>query len=181
MKGQNLKQSMQDKNRKERINHEIKAQQIRVIDSDGSQLGVIATNEALKIAQTKNLDLVEISSNATPPVCKIIDYQKMIYNKMKKEKEAKKNQQNLTVKEIRFTPNIGEHDIDFKCKHLEQFLNDGHKVKVVVVFKGREMNHIEFGENVMKKVVEKLSDAGKQEKEPKLEGKNLITFLLPKK
>lgn len=164
--------------RKEKINYEIKFPEVRVIDFDGKQLGVLLINDALKLSQEKNLDLVQISSNTTPPVCKIIDYQKMIYNKLKKEKEAKKNK-NLQLKEIRFSPNIGEHDINFKCKHLEQFLKDGHKVKIVVTFKGREMNHIEFGENVLKNVIEKLSNFGRQEIKEKLEGRNLITYLVP--
>lgn len=135
--------------------------------------------EALRIAQARGYDLVEISPNAKPPVCKIIDYGKFNYERQKKEKQAKKNQSVMHVKEIRFNPNTDEHDVDFKTKHLRQFLMEGHKVKATVMFRGRMITHPEIGRELMQNVLEQLDDIGKLEAPPKMEGKQLIAYVTP--
>ncbi len=135
--------------------------------------------EALRIAQARGYDLVEISPNAKPPVCKIIDYGKFNYERQKKEKQAKKNQSVMHVKEIRFNPNTDEHDVEFKTKHLRQFLMEGHKVKATVMFRGRMITHPEIGRELMQNVLEKLEDIGKLEAPPKMEGKQLIAYVTP--
>lgn len=138
-------------------------------------------HEALRIANTRNLDLVEIAANSKPPVCKIIDYGKFNYERQKKDKLQKKNQVVMTVKEIRFNANTDDHDIEFKTKHLRQFLLDGHKVKASILYKGRMITHPEIGQKLMQEVLDKLTDIGKIESKPKLEGKMLITYLVPDK
>jgi translation initiation factor IF-3 len=139
------------------------------------------THEALRIAQSRSLDLVEITAAAKPPVCKIVDFGKYNYEKQKKEKHQKKNQVVMTVKEIRFNANTDTHDIEFKTKHLRQFIIDGHKVKTSVLYKGRMITHPEIGEKLMNEVLEKLTDIAKIESPPKLEGKMLTTYLVPDK
>lgn len=141
----------------------------------------MTNNDALSIAYSRGLDLVEISPKSKPPVCKIIDFGKYNYEKQKKDKLAKKNQSVIQVKEIRFNANTDTHDIDFKTKHLRQFLMDGHKVKASVIYKGRMITHPEIGEKLMNEVLEKLKDIGKIESAPKMEGKMLITYLVPDK
>jgi len=163
------------------VNEEIREREVRLIDSDGTQLGIMPTKKALEIAEEKQLDLVLIAPQAKPPVCKIMDYGKFIYEQQKKEKEAKKKQKTITVKEIRITPNIDEHDLNVKAKNAEKFLKDGDKVKVTVKFRGREAEHSHLGEDVLKRFAEKLSEVGVIEKQPKLEGKNMIMILTPKK
>ena len=138
-------------------------------------------NEANRIARSKGFDLVEISPNAKPPVCKIIDYGKYNYERQKKEKLAKKNQVVMTVKEIRFNANTDTHDIDFKTRHLKQFLIDGHKVKATVLYKGRMITHPEIGKKLMDEILEKVVEVGKLESPPKLEGKMLTSYLTPDK
>jgi len=149
------------------------------VDENGGSLGLMTPAEALRIASSKGFDLVEISPNAKPPVCKIIDYGKYNYERQKKEKLQKKNQSVMTVKEIRFNANTDTHDIEFKTKHLKQFLMDGHKVKASVLFKGRMITHPEFGRKLMEEILEKLQEVGKIESPPKLEGKMLTTYLVP--
>jgi len=141
----------------------------------------MAPAEALGIARSKGLDLVEISPKSKPPVCKIIDFGKYNYEKQKKDKLAKKNQSVMQVKEIRFNANTDTHDIDFKTKHLYQFLMEGHKVKASVVYKGRMITHPEIGEKLMDEVLNKLKDIGKIESPPKMEGRMLIAYLIPDK
>ncbi len=141
----------------------------------------MTNNDALSIAYSRGLDLVEISPKSKPPVCKIIDFGKYNYEKQKKDKLAKKNQSVIQVKEIRFNANTDTHDIDFKTKHLRQFLMDGHKVKASVIYRGRMITHPEIGEKLMNEVLEKLKDIGKIESAPKMEGKMLITYLVPDK
>lgn len=138
-------------------------------------------HEALRLASSRSLDLVEIAANSKPPVCKVIDYGKYNYERQKKDKLQKKNQVVMTVKEIRFNANTDDHDIEFKTKHLRQFLLDGHKVKASILYKGRMITHPEIGQKLMKEVLEKLVDIGKIEAKPKLEGKMLITYLVPDK
>lgn len=152
-----------------------------MIDENGDALGVLSNFEAKKLAQEKGLDLIEISPNSNPPVCRISDYGKFNYERQKKEKEAKKNQVVMTVKEVRFNPNTDTHDIEFKTKHLYNFLMEGHKVKAYVMFKGRMITHPEFGRKLMDDIVNKLSEVGKLEAPPKMEGKQLIAYFMPDK
>ncbi len=137
--------------------------------------------EALQTARSRGLDLVEISPGSKPPVCKIVDYGKFNYERQKKEKLAKKHQHVMNIKEIRFNPNTDTHDIDFKTKHLRQFLLEGHKVKAYVMFKGRMITHPEIGRKLMDDIVEKLNDIGKLEAPPRMEGKQLFAYFLPDK
>lgn len=150
-----------------------------MVDENGGSLGLLTPAEALRIASSKGFDLVEISPNAKPPVCKIIDYGKYNYERQKKEKLQKKNQSVMTVKEIRFNANTDTHDIEFKTKHLKQFLMDGHKVKATVLYKGRMITHPEFGKKLMEEILDKLQEVGKIESPPKLEGKMLTSYLVP--
>ncbi|MEO8665562.1 MAG: translation initiation factor IF-3 [Ignavibacteria bacterium] len=172
---------MKDKKQKERTNEQIRVPQVRVVDEDGNALGVMSSNEALQTARSRGLDLIEISPTSKPPVCKIADYGKFNYERQKKEKLAKKTQHVMHIKEIRFNPNTDTHDIDFKTKHLRQFLVEGHKVKAYVMFKGRMITHPEIGRKLMDDIIEKLNDIGKVEAPPKMEGKQLFAFFLPDK
>src|SRR5690349_142661 len=162
-----------------RINNFIRAPQVRLV-GDNVEVGVYSTEEALKMAQEQALDLVEISPNADPPVCKIIDYNKFLYEKKKKEKEMKAKSKASEVKEIRFTPGTDDHDFDFKAKHAEKFLKDGNKVKAYVQFKGRAIQFKERGELVLLKFAERLAEVGLPEGLPKLEGKRMLMVLAPK-
>ncbi|CAN5558752.1 translation initiation factor IF-3 [soil metagenome] len=137
--------------------------------------------EAQQLAQSKALDLVEISPNSSPPVCRIADYGKFKYEREKKEKLAKKTQVIMHVKEVRFNPNTDSHDVEFKSKHIRQFLIEGHKIKIVVMFRGRMITHPEIGRKLMEDVLEKVTDLGKIEAPPKMEGKQLIAYLMPDK
>lgn len=163
------------------INEEIRVKEVRLIDSNGEQLGITPTKTALNMAESKQLDLVMIAEQANPPVCKIMDYSKYLYEISKKEKEARKNQKTINIKEIRFSPNIEEHDINVKAKNADKFLRDGDKVKVTVRFRGRETDYSHIGKKLLKDFAEKLSSVGDIEKEAKLEGRNLIMILKPKK
>ena len=162
-----------------RINHFIRVPQVRLV-GDNVEIGVYSTAEALKIAQQLQLDLVEISPNADPPVCKVIDYNKFLYDKKKKEKEMKAKAKISEVKEIRFTPNTDDHDFDFKSRHAEGFLKDGNKVKAYVQFKGRAIQFKERGELLLLKFAERLQEIGQPEALPKLEGKRMFIMLAPK-
>ncbi len=162
------------------INEEIRKKEVRLIDSDGSMLGVVSIDEAQQKAIDRNLDLVEIAPQADPPVCKIMDYGKYKFEMMKKEKEAKKKQKVLDIKEVRVSPNIEEHDFEFKAKNAKNFLLAGNKVKITLRFKGREVNYAKLGENVLNKFAEYLSEYGVVEKAPKLEGRNMFMFIAPK-
>lgn len=154
---------------------------MRVVDEDGNALGIMTSQEALQTARARGLDLVEISPTSKPPVCKIANYGKFNYERQKKEKLAKKHQHVMHIKEIRFNPNTDTHDIEFKTKHLRQFLLEGHKVKAYVMFKGRMITHPEIGKKLMDEIVEKLSDIGKLESPPRMEGKQLFAYFLPDK
>jgi translation initiation factor IF-3 len=162
-----------------KINERIRALQVRLV-GENVTVGIYPTHEALKIAQQQEMDLVEISPNADPPVCKVIDYKKFLYEKKKKEKEMKANAKQSEVKEIRFTPGIDDHDFDFKAKHAENFLKDGNKVKAYVQFKGRAIQFKERGELVLLKFAERLAEVGQPEALPKLEGKRMFLMLTPK-
>ena len=151
-----------------------------MIDADGSQLGIVPIKKALSIAEERKLDLVNVAPNAKPPVCKIMDYGKYKYELTKKEKEAKKKQKVINVKEIRLTPNIEIHDLQVKAKRANEFLGNGDKVKVSVRFRGREMGHTEIGKDVLNDFANLTKDYGIIEKPAKLEGRNMIMFLAPK-
>ncbi len=162
-----------------RINHFIRVPQVRLV-GENVEVGVYPTQEALKMAQAQQLDLVEISPSADPPVCKIIDYNKFLYDQKKKAKEMKAKSKTSEVKEIRFTSNTDDHDFDFKSKHAEKFLRDGNKVKAYVQFKGRAIQFKERGELVLLKFAERLAEVGLPEGMPKLEGKRMHMVLAPK-
>src|SRR4249919_2028719 len=162
-----------------RTNQMIRVPQVRLV-GENITVGVYPTTEALRMAQEQELDLVEISPNAEPPVCKIIDYNKFLYEKKKKEKEMKAKSKVSEVKEIRFTPNTDDHDFDFKSKHAENFLKDGNKVKAYVQFKGRAIMFKERGELLLLRFAERLAEIGQPESMPKLEGKRMMMVLTPK-
>ena len=163
------------------INEDIRKKEIRVISKDGEQLGILSSKEALKIAEEQELDLVMISPNANPPVCKIMDLGQFIYEQSKKEKEAKKKQKVINVKEIRVSLTIEENDIAIKAKKARKFLLDGDKVKVTVRFRGREMELGHIAERILDNFVGKLEDVCVIEKKPKREGRNMTLILGPKK
>lgn len=162
-----------------RINERIRALQVRLV-GDNVTVGVYPTSEALKIAKEQELDLVEISPTADPPVCKVIDYKKFLYEKKKKEKEMKANSKQSEVKEIRFTPGTDDHDFNFKAKHAENFLKDGNKVKAYVQFKGRAIMFQDRGQLLLLKFAERLAESGVLESMPKLEGKRMFAIFTPK-
>lgn len=163
------------------MNDDIKDKEVRLIGDDGAMLGVMSSQEAMKLAFEKNLDLVKIVPNAVPPVCKITDYGKSIFEKAKKEKEAKKNLKTVGLKEVRLSAQIEEHDFGFKLKNAVKFLQDGDKVKVSIRFKGREMKYTSTGIEVLTKFADLAKDFGAVEKLPKLEGRNMMMILSPKK
>ena len=162
-----------------RINHFIRVPQVRLV-GENVTVGVYPTQEAMKMAQEQGLDLVEISPQADPPVCKIIDYNKFLYDKKKKEKEMKAKAKTTEMKEIRFTPNTDDHDFDFKSKHAENFLKEGNKVKAYVQFKGRAIQFKDRGELLLLKFADRLKDFGQLESMPKLEGKRMLAIFTPK-
>ena len=161
------------------LNEEIRDKEVRVISADGEQLGIMSAKEALKKAEEKNLDLVKIAPQALPPVCKIMDYGKYRFEQTKKEKESKKNQRIIETKEIRLSLNIDTHDFDTKANQAMKFLKTGHKVKVSIRFRGREMAHPQIGEETMKKFAEVCSEFSSVEKPAKLEGRQMLMFLAP--
>ena len=162
------------------INGQIKEKEVRLIGAEGEKIGVISIDEALKYAEEKNLDLVLVSPNSKPVVCKLMNYGKYKFEKAKKEKESRKNQKTVELKEIRVTPNIGDHDFSFKSKNARTFLESGNKVKFTVRFRGRELNNTKAGEIVLNKFIEDLSDISTVEKKPFLEGKTMFVILTKK-
>ncbi len=154
---------------------------MRVIDEAGTQLGVFLVKDAVRLAKEREMDLVEIAPKADPPVCKIIDYGKFKYEFQKREKTQKKNQHVSVLKEIRFHPNTDVHDFEFKTKHAINFIEEGNKVKAVVVFKGREMAYTQLGEELLTKFIEKIADHAKVESPMKMEGRNLSVIVVPQK
>lgn len=163
------------------INEQIRDREVRLIDSKGEQLGVMSSREAQKLADEKQLDLVKISPNAKPPVCKIMDFGKFKFELGKKEKEIKKNQKIINVKEIRMSARVEEHDMDVKAKNCRKFLLNGDKVKASVRFRGREMAYTDIGKKILLNFAGKVSDNGIIEKQPKLEGRSMVMYLAPKK
>ena len=162
------------------VNGQIRAKEVQLIGDNGEKIGVIPLREALEKAEDKKLDLVLVAPNANPPVCKIMNYGKYKFEQAKREKEAKKKQKTLEVKELRVTPNIEEHDFGFKSKNARKFLEDGNKVKITVRFRGREVNNSRAGEVVLEKFIDVLSDISVVEKKPKLEGRNMFIILAKK-
>ena len=164
-----------------RINEEIRSPQVRVVGENVPEQGIYSLADALRMAVEQGLDLVEISPNADPPVCKIIDYQKFLYQQKKKAKEMKANASKVVIKEIRFGPQTDEHDFQFKLKHAKEFLADGFKVKAYVFFKGRSILFSEQGEKLLLRFAVELEDCGKAEQMPRLEGKRMIMMIAPNK
>ena len=164
----------------QRINNSIRAKQVRLIGLDGAQVGIVSIDEALATAKVSSTDLVEISPDASPPVCKIMDYGKFLYDQ-KKQQGSQKKPKAQVLKEIKFRPNIGENDFNVKINRLKDFLADGHKVKIRLWFKGREIVHKTIGEELVAKIIETVSESGELDNEPKFEGKNLTLMVLPKK
>ena len=158
----------------------IRVKEVAVIDTDGEQLGTFPTREAIALAQDKDMDLVEVSPNANPPVCRIMDWGKHKYKQSKRAHEAKKNQKVIHVKEVKFRPNTDQHDFDFKVKHVLRFLEAGDKAKVVIFFKGREIVHRTGGEKILERVAEAVEDYGVIEQKAKQEGRTLTMILVPK-
>ena len=167
-------------NKELQINEEIRDREVRVIGPDGAQLGIMSAQKALDLALSKNLDLVKIAPQATPPVCKIIDYGKYRFEQAKREKEARKNQLIVEIKEVRLSLNIDTHDFETKVGHAMRFLKEGNKVKASIRFRGREMGHPEQGYEVMKRFAEALAEIANVEKPAKLEGRNMLMFLASK-
>ena len=162
------------------INEQIRAKEVQLIDEEGNKRGTISLQEALDIAYEKKLDLVLVAPNTQPPVCKIMNYGKYKFEQAKKEKEARKKQKTAEIKEIRITPNIEQHDFEFKAKNARKFIEDGNKVKITVRFRGRELNYVKLGEETLNRFIEALSDISSAEKKPILEGKNMFIILAKK-
>ena len=163
-----------------RINEEIRAREVRVVSADNDQLGIMSVRDALAMAEEQHLDLVEVAPNGKPPVCRIMNYGKYRYEQQKREKEAKKKQKTFTLKEVKLRPHIEDHDFYVKLKNAAKFLGDGNKVKVTIMFRGRELSHPELGLNVLTRFAGELTDQAVVEKEAKLEGRNM-TMILAKK
>jgi translation initiation factor IF-3 len=164
-----------------RVNERIRVREIRVIDDTGAQIGIMAPPQALALAREKGLDLVEISPTANPPVCRIMDYGKFQYTEQKRQRQAKKHQKVIEVKEIKFRPKVDEHDYQFKKKHIERFLEDGDKVKATIFFRGREMAHPEIGRRILERLIEDLAEVATPENMPRQEGNQMHTILAQKK
>ncbi len=162
------------------INEDIRDKEVRVIDADGSQLGIMSSRDALAIAAQKNLDLVKIAPQATPPVCRIMDFGKFRFEQAKREKEARKNQKVVEIKEIRLSLNIDTNDFNTKLNQAIRFLGEGNKVKASIRFRGREMAHTDLGLGVMRRFAEQISEHGNIEKDPKLEGRSMLMFIAAK-
>lgn len=172
---------MRTPQRRTRINEEINSKEIRLIGADGEQIGIVTPREARAMAEERELDLVEIAPQASPPVCKIMDYGKYKYEQQKKEKLLKKKQINVVVKEVRYHPTTDTHDFDFKLRHARQFLLDGNKVKAAIVFRGRQMAHQNIGFELIQKLKAALVDIAVVEKEPNMEGRQMIAIFAPDK
>lgn len=163
-----------------RINEQIHIREVRVTSATGEQLGIMPTREALRMAEEQHLDLVEVAPKAKPPVCRIMDFGKYRYEQQKREKEAKKKQKIISIKEVKLRPNIEQHDFDVKVKNAVRFVQEGNKVKVTIMFRGRELSHPELGREVLSRVAETLGDTVSVERGAKLEGKNMTMILAPK-
>jgi len=165
-----------------RVNNQIRARQVRVIDENGEQLGILDPRDAVREAESRELDLVEVAPQAVPPVCRIMDYGKYRYEQKRRARESRKHQHTVTLKEIKFRPKIDKHDFEFKANHVREFLAAGNKVKITIMFRGREMAHPEFGQEILRKVVDATSDLTTGEyntQGSRLEGRNMSLVLQP--
>lgn len=177
----NLSNDAKNSAKKHRINQEIRIPEVRLIGTNGEILGVKSRNDALRIAELKNLDLVEVAPNAKPPVCRLMDYGKFLYEIQKKEKTQKKTQTQQLLKEIRFKWRTDTHDFNFKLKHARSFIEEGNKVKATVIFRGREITHNEIGQELLEKFIAEMSDIAKVDQNFRLDGKNMSVVLSPLK
>ncbi|HYT38088.1 MAG TPA: translation initiation factor IF-3 [Acidimicrobiia bacterium] len=164
-----------------RINERIRAREVRLVGADGEQIGVKPLPEALHIAREHDLDLVEVAPNANPPVCKIMDFGKFKYEQDVRRKESRRKTTNVVIKEMKFRPKIDEHDYTTKTKHVERFLNEGSKVKITIMFRGREMAHPELGKKILDRIAEQVKDVGNVEAAPRVDGRNMLMVLAPVK
>ncbi|MEX0907175.1 MAG: translation initiation factor IF-3 [Gemmatimonadota bacterium] len=164
-----------------RVNRQIRISPVRVIAADGEQLGIMPIEEAIAAAETDGLDLVEVAPTARPPVVRIMDYGKFKYEEARKARQARKNQHHILIKEVKFRPGIETHDFDFKIRHARRFLEEGNKVKVTMMFRGRQIAHPEMGREVMMKVAGEIEDLGKVEQMPSMEGRTMVMVVAPKK
>ena len=162
------------------INEEIRDREVRVVDQNGEQLGVMSGRDALALAEERQLDLVKIAPQARPPVCKLMDYGKYRFEQSKKEREFRKNQKVITVKEVRLSATIEDHDVDVKYRNAVKFLKDGNKVKVTIRFRGRQITHSEIGRQVMTEFAERIKEYGTVDKAPQIEGRNMSMFISPR-
>lgn len=162
-----------------RVNERIRVPEVRLIDENGQHLGIFRTEEALRLARERGLDLVEVQPNASPPVCRIMDYGKYRYEESRRERESRKRQKTIEIKEIRLRPRIDTHDLETKVRQIQQFLADGAKVKVTVLFRGREIVYQDLGERVLQKVIDLVGPRATVEQPPHLEGRTLVMFLAP--
>ncbi|MGE0354670.1 MAG: translation initiation factor IF-3 [Gemmatimonadales bacterium] len=172
--------STTERERRTRVNRQIRISPVRVITGDGEQLGVMPIDQALAAAEERGLDLVEVAPTARPPVVKIMDYGKYKFEEAKAARAAKKKQHIIQIKEVKYRPGIDDHDFDFKTRHAREFLEEGNKVKVTMMYRGRQMAHVELGKAVLDRVAAELADVCKVESEAKLEGRNMIMVLAPK-
>jgi translation initiation factor IF-3 len=163
-----------------RVNEEIRVREVRVVSDTGEQLGIMLAREAIRLATEQQLDLVEVAPTAKPPVCRIMDFGKFKYEQQKREKEVKKKQKIVSLKEVKLRPGIEDHDFDVKLKNAQRFLADGDKVKVTIMFRGRELSHPELGRQLLVKMADILKETVNIEREPRLEGKNMIMIVAPK-
>ncbi|WP_284057660.1 translation initiation factor IF-3 [Thermalbibacter longus] len=162
-----------------RVNERIRVPEVRLIDENGTQIGIVRTSEALQIARERGLDLVEVQPNAVPPVCRLMDYGKYRYEESRRERESRKRQRTVELKEIRMRPRIDTHDFQTKVRQAQQFLEDGAKVKVTVLFRGREIAHQELGERLLQRMAEQLRDKASLDQPPHLEGRTMVMLLSP--
>ncbi|MCE7989066.1 MAG: translation initiation factor IF-3 [Caldilinea sp. CFX5] len=162
-----------------RVNHQIRAREVRVIDGDGSQLGVMQVRDALNIAMQRELDLVEVAPNANPPVCRLMDYGKYLYEKQKRERESRKAQKQIEIKELKLSPRTDEHDIQVALTKIRKFAKDGAKTRVRIKFKGREMAHPEVAQELLQRVAEEVKDVTTVESMPSFDGRSMIMLLTP--
>lgn len=163
-----------------RVNEEIRVREVRVVSNTGEQLGIMLVREAIRLAAEHQLDLVEVAPTAKPPVCRIMDFGKFKYEQQKRDKEVKKKQKIISIKEVKLRPGIEDHDFDVKLKNAQRFLAEGNKVKVTIMFRGRELSHPELGRQLLMKMADILKETVNVERDPKLEGKNMIMIVAPK-
>ncbi|MEQ8236128.1 MAG: translation initiation factor IF-3 [Syntrophomonadaceae bacterium] len=163
-----------------RVNEDIRVKEVRLVSEDGEQLGIVPIREALALAEEKGVDLVEVAPSAKPPVCRMMDYGKFKFEQSKREKESRKKQKIISIKEVKMRPNIEEHDFQVKAKNARKFLTAGDKLKFTIMFRGRQITHPELGEKLCIQLAKELSDISSVEKSPKVEGRNMVMILVPK-